>query len=344
MPKATHTNWFNNALQLRGSIIPIVMPRVIIFGLFAIGISFLNQQSSLEGIQLAGTLANNVACNLVLGLLLVFRTNTAYDRFWEGRKAWGDLVVGIRSLLRELQTGLVHLQGEAKLERDRILQYLPAFAICTKLYLQKQPLNQVQNLDTKLKLDETAIAKLRHAQIPPLEILRWLGDFIQKCYENGWLDSSQRSSMNQQLTQLTTSLTTCERIQNTPVPVAYAFFLRVLIVLYCGLLPFSLVGQLHEWTGLSVALISFVLLSVEAIGVEIENPFGNDANDLPLEDICASVALTVDQALIARPYQAVKAPAPVVPIAASASADLPTEPVSSLPVESERSIALASES
>ncbi|MEB3293205.1 MAG: bestrophin family ion channel [Synechococcales bacterium] len=324
MPKANHTHWFNKALQLRGSVIPVVIPRVIIFALFALGISWLDARSPLGDLQLAGTLANNVACNLVLGLLLVFRTNTAYDRFWEGRKAWGDLVVSIRSLLRELQTGLGNLQDDAKLERDRVLKYLPAFTICTQLYLQKQSLSKLATLNAKLKIDEPAIAKLRSAQIPPLEILRWLGDFIQKCCEKGWIDSGQRSSMNEKLNQLTIGLTTCERIQNTPVPVAYAVFLRVLIVLYCALLPFSLVGQLHQWTGLSVALISFVLLSVEAIGVEIENPFGSDANDLPLDELCASVTKTVDSALVARPYQAVKTPAPVVPITASPSQPLDT--------------------
>ena len=92
--------WFNLAFKLQGSVAPIILPRVLIFAGFALGVSVLHYYEPQISLQVLGDLTNNVVFNLVLGLLLVFRTNTAYDRYWEGRKAWGTLVVNIRNLSR----------------------------------------------------------------------------------------------------------------------------------------------------------------------------------------------------------------------------------------------------
>jgi ion channel-forming bestrophin family protein len=297
MTIARNLTWFQLAYQGKGSVLPIVLPRILIFTVLGLGVSVLEWQELLPEVPLFGAMIDNVVCNLVLGLLLVFRTNTAYDRFWDGRQAWGDLVVNVRSLLREMQTGLMQLDSTAGEERDRVLKYLAAFVVCVKLVLRSQSLDGLKNL-----LDESEIAKLKSCKSAPLEILLWVGSYIQQLFDRGILDSNQRYGMNCIVNKLVDGFTTCERIQSTPIPLAYSVYLKRLTVLYCGLVPFNLVGTLHFGTAIVTGLIAFILLSVEEIGNEIEDPFGLDLNDLPLDQICEEVVAGVEGAIVKRPY------------------------------------------
>lgn len=282
-------NWFSTALQLEGSILPAVLPRILMFGGFGVLISILHQTPLNFDFNTWGDLTNNVACNLVLGLLLVFRTNTAYERFWEGRKAWGTLVVNLRNLAREIQIGI--LEDD---EKKQSLQLLVAFAIATKLHLRHQ------KITTELNdwISPAAIAPLASLQNPPLEIIRQISDYLQRAYRHQKMeDANQRWVMNHLLNEVTAGLTSCERISSTPIPVAYAIYLKSLLLLYCIFLPFALVEQLNGWTGFVVAIVSFILLGVEEIANEIEDPFGTDPNDLPLEQICGTIVSNVEETM-----------------------------------------------
>jgi ion channel-forming bestrophin family protein len=282
-------NWFSTALQLEGSIFPAVLPRVLLFGGFGVFVSFLHHASVPFEFRTLGDLTNNVACNLVLGLLLVFRTNTAYERFWEGRKAWGELVVNLRNLAREIQIGIVE-DGEKK----QSLQLLVAFAIATKLHLRHQPI--ADELTALIPPEFTL--KLTPLQNPPLEIIRWISDYLQRSYRNHHMeDGNQRWVMNNLLNEVTAGLTSCERILSTPIPVAYSIYLKSLLLVYCIFLPFGLVERLDWWTGFVVAIVSFILLGVEEIANEIEDPFGTDPNDLPLDQICNTLLSNVEETM-----------------------------------------------
>jgi putative membrane protein len=100
--------------------------------------------------------------------------------------------------------------------------------------------------------------------------------------------------MNVSVNDLLEALTTCERILSTPIPFAYAIYLKRLLLIYCLSLPFQVVNTLHWWTSPVAIIISFVLLGIEEIGTEIENPFGDDANDLPLEEICTTILNNIE--------------------------------------------------
>jgi putative membrane protein len=100
--------------------------------------------------------------------------------------------------------------------------------------------------------------------------------------------------MNSLVNDLLEALTTCERILETPIPLAYAIYLKRLLLIYCFSLPFQIVLTLHWWTSPIAIILSFVLLGIEEIGTEIENPFGEDANDLPLEEICATILNNIE--------------------------------------------------
>jgi putative membrane protein len=120
-------------------------------------------------------------------------------------------------------------------------------------------------------------------------------------YERNCLDVYQLTGMNQLLNSMIDVLGGCERILKTPIPLAYAIHLKQLLLLYCLALPFQMVKDLSWGTGLVVALISFTLFGIEEIGIEIENPFGHDANDLPLDNICAAMQRNIDDLISLSP-------------------------------------------
>jgi putative membrane protein len=136
--------------------------------------------------------------------------------------------------------------------------------------------------------------KLINMNNPPLEIAFWIGDYLQRQHSRNCLNAYQLISIQELLNNLVDNLGACERILKTPMPLAYSIHLKQLLLLYCLLLPFQMVQSLEWWTGAVVALVSFTLFGIEAIGLEIENPFGYDANDLPLDAICHAMKRNMD--------------------------------------------------
>jgi putative membrane protein len=166
-----------------------------------------------------------------------------------------------------------------------VMRLLVAFAIATKLHLRDEPVDD----ELQKSIPASQPFRIVNPNNPPLDIAFWVGDYLQQQYQHHCLNAHQLETMQKLLDSLVDSLGGCERILRTPMPLAYAIHLKQLLLIYCLLLPFQLVQSLHWFTGLIVALISFTLLGIEEIGVEIENPFGYDANDLPLDRLCASM-------------------------------------------------------
>ncbi len=279
--KSSRYQWFRAALQLDGSVIIEVMPRVIVCGLFGIVISFLYSQKW----QVSLPFLSTVIPNIVLGLLLVFRTNTAYDRFWEGRRVWGVLVNSIRNMTRQMLCSITELNPMDRANKVRHVHLLAAFVISTKLKLRHEPIGD----ELRPFLSAVQYQKLQTMNNPPLEIAFWLSAYLQQQFQNGLIRSVNLNIIMLRLNDCVDALGACERIQRTPIPLAYSIHLKQLLLIYCLSLPFQLVGQLGWFTGLVVALISFTLLGVEEIGLQIEDPFGRDANDLPLDLICQTM-------------------------------------------------------
>jgi len=282
--------WFNLAFKLQGSVAPIILPRVLIFAGFAFLVSLFHYYEPQISLKVFGDLTNNVVFNLVLGLLLVFRTNAAYDRYWEGRKAWGSLVVNIRNLSRLMQIS-TNCDEQGKPQREKSIKLLTAFAIATKRHLRSEMIEQ--DLDNLLSEEE--IIKLRNVKHAPLELTLWLGDYLQKQVQRDRIDTNYFVTMNSHINALVEGLTSCERILKTPLPPAYCIYLKRLILIYCIGLPFHLVIETDWLAAIAVGLVSFILLGVEQIGNEIENPFGHDFNDLPIDEICEGLTANVEQ-------------------------------------------------
>ena len=136
---------------------------------------------------------------------------------------------------------------------------------------------------------------------PPLEIAFWIGDYLQQQYEKQAIDSYQLTAMFKLLDTMVDVLGACERILKNPIPLAYTIHLKQLVLLYCLTLPFQFVEELGWMTAPIVALISFTILGIEAIGIEIEDPFGYDANDLPLDQICYTMDRNIEDLITLDP-------------------------------------------
>jgi putative membrane protein len=162
-----------------------------------------------------------------------------------------------------------------------------------KLHLRGQaPDRQLASLVTAPQF-----ARLQTLQNPPLQIALWLAEYLQEQQTAGRLHPYQLTTCMESLDGLVSSLGGCERILKTPMPLAYSIHLKQLLMLYCLALPFQMVASVGWITPLLVGLISFAVFGIEEIGIEIENPFGDDANDLPLDAICRTMAQNIEDLL-----------------------------------------------
>ena len=283
--------WLEIAFQLDGSVVKTILPRILFFSSFAALVCLSkNWQNKPEFFIHIGDLTSNVVYNLVLGLLLVFRTNASYERFWDGRKSLGMLVVNIRNLSRFIRLSIPEKDGEDRAKKAAILKLLVAFAVATKLQLRGEAADD----ELKALLNEKQAVEIESAKRLSLQIALWIGEYFQQQLKFGKIDSSQRVEMNDLLNNMVEGLSSCERIAKTPLPVAYRIYLKRLILIYCLGLPFNLIQKMHWWAIPVTAIVSFILLGLEEVGKELENPFLYGVNDLPVNALCQNIATDVE--------------------------------------------------
>lgn len=280
-------SWFQLAIKVKGSVIPEVMPRVILCSGLGLLISALNSY----GLPLPTKVFTHLIFpDLVLGLLLVFRTNTAYDRFWEGRKLWGTLVNTVRNFARQIWVMVPAQTMDDTIEKTATLKLLVAFSVAIKLHLRGEPVNsEIYNL-----ISPEQYAKLQTVNHSPLEIAFWIGDYLERQHQRHLIHTYQFMALQKLLDTMVDVLGACERILKTPIPMAYQIHLQQILLLYCLILPFQLINNLGLVTGFVVGIISFTLLGIEEIARQIENPFGYDDNDLQLDSICETMLINIE--------------------------------------------------
>ncbi len=293
MPSSEKISWLQIAFLLKGSVIQSIYQRVIACGLFGVLVSMLYHLK----LPVSHPWTEGVIPSIVLGLLLVFRTNTAYERFWEGRKVWGNIVNDVRNLARRVWVTVDERILESRDNKMEVLRLIVAFAVATKIHLRGESVNN----ELETLMPTARYLTLKTMNNPPLEIAFWIEDYLQLQYNLNCINSYQLIAMQELLNSLVDCLGACERILKTPIPLAYTIHLKQVLLVYCFLIPFELVEGLGWWTGLSVALISFTLFGVEAIALEIENPFGYDPNDLPLDTICNTMKRNIEDLMTLTP-------------------------------------------
>ena len=228
---------------------------------------------------------------LVISLLLVFRTNTAYDRWWEGRKLWGSLVNNSRNLAIKLS---VILQDDAAEERTFFRKIIPAFAYALHNHLKKER--------TRIELFETdarhpIFQNIDNTKHNPNQVALLMFQHLDAMYRSKKIDGNQLIILNAEFQSFTEICGACERIKNTPIPYSYSVFLKKFIFFYIMTLPFGYVFSLGYYVIPVVGFIFYVLASLELIAEEIEDPFGSDANDLPTELISLNIHKHVGELL-----------------------------------------------
>ena len=269
--------WFSHFFQIRGSLLREITGRVTLCVLWAAGVVWVDLQWLNVGIpSLLHTLLG-----AALSLLLVFRTNASYDRFWEGRKLWGGIVNETRNLIRG---AVVHLANEPDL-LHRLTRWTAVFPWSA--------MNELRGVDGlgpySDRIPQADRIRAVSAQHTPLAVACEMSECLAEAHRRGAISDVVMMALDQNIQLLIDYVGGCERIRKTPLPFAYAVHLRRSMVLYCFTLPFAMVEAFGWLTVLDVAFISYVFFGIEEIGVEIEGPFGHDANDLPLEDICETI-------------------------------------------------------
>jgi putative membrane protein len=222
----------------------------------------------------------------VISLLLVFRTNTAYDRWWEGRKKWGEIVNDTRNLAVKLSSILLENDDRAYFSR----------MISNFVFAMKEQLRNGVDLD-ELELTREEKVDLSSQLHIPSAISALLYKKVKQLRKEGKLTDFDFLSIDKNLNGLLDSMGACERIKKTPIPYSYSLFLKKFIFIYVTTLPFAFVNLFGYYSALIATFVFYVLVSMEVLAEEIEDPFGEDDNDLPTDDIALQIKNTVSQLL-----------------------------------------------
>ncbi|TWI00630.1 putative membrane protein [Flavobacterium tiangeerense] len=218
----------------------------------------------------------------VISLLLVFRTNTAYDRWWEGRKLWGSLVNNSRNFAIKLS---VMLNDKEDLEYFK--KWIPMYATVLDEHLK--------DIETSKELFDDAIFEIDHEKHKPNQVAKLLFQKINELYKRNVISGDQLIVLNEEVKSFTEICGACERIKNTPIPYSYSAFLKKFIFFYVMTLPFGYSFSLGYYVVPVVIFIFYVLASLELIAEEIEDPFGTDENDLPTPKIAANIKKHIEE-------------------------------------------------
>lgn len=222
----------------------------------------------------------------VLSLLLVFRTNTAYDRWWEGRKKWGELVNNSRNLGIKISSMI-----EDKDTRDFFSRMIPNYAFSMKEHLRG---NVIIN---ELELTEEETAEISKVDHKPSFIAFKMYKKLNDLKISGDLTQEEFLSIDNNLKTFSDIIGACERIKNTPIPYSYSLFLKKFIFAFVTTLPLGFVVSFGYYTALIAVFIFYVLVSMEVLAEEIEDPFGKDANDLPTDELAVKIRANVKEIL-----------------------------------------------
>lgn len=286
------STWLDLAIDLRSSVIRAVWRRVVAIMIFALLITIAYHNGlAVNQPTLAGLIPG-----VVLGLLLVFRTNTAYERFWEGCKIWYNLLSASRILCRNIWILVPVNNPEDLRKKVSNIRLVVLLIIAIKLNLRNEDLSD-RNFQKIITQEQ--YWQLKEVKNIPIRIINWIAEYFGELYDErtdkvNIIANRSFIELNRSLDQITMLFGDCQRILDTPLPRPYSIHLKHLLLLYCFALPFQFVQQLDWFTIPTVGIISFALLGIEDIGLEIENPFGYDLNDLPLDRFCRELQAEVE--------------------------------------------------
>ncbi len=281
-----YPNWLRMMLVIRGSVILDIAPQLIVTIGFAASITVLRSSLLVDRVHL--TFVPFSLIGLTLAIFLGFRNNTSYARYWEARMLWGTVLNDTRALARQALT-LVDDASDAPSFVNRLIAFTHA--------LRHQLRGTDAANDLARLLPEQDCARLTNVRYKPAMLLVMAGEWLREQRRRGVLSDPLAQAMEAPMCRLGDALGGCERIAGTPIPFTYAVIIHRTVYLYCLLLPFGLVDSIGGMTPLVVGFVAYTFFALEALSAEIEEPFGIQPNDLPLDALCQGIEATLLETL-----------------------------------------------
>jgi putative membrane protein len=263
-----------------------LLPSLILIGIYTAGIVYL--VNDYWQFNFVSTTEVHSILGIVLGLFLVFRMNSAYDRWWEGRVQWGNLVVTSRNLAYKLNA---YIPADDSANRDWLKMMITNFPLAMKEHLRGGVKFEELRFPNE-KIEEV----LRSSYGVPGAIVGLIYERLNVLIKSGSISGEQLITIDKELSVFSVVLGSCERIRNTPIPYSYSMYLKKFIFTFLITLPFAFVTEFEYFTIPIVMFLFFILVSIELIAEEIEDPFGNDENDLPTNELTFTIMRDVSKA------------------------------------------------
>ena len=285
-----YTFW-REAISIKGSVTPIVIFNVFVFGLIAALICVVDHYiEEVFQVNLGLEVGPHEIAGAALGLLLILRTNAGYDRWWEGRTLWGGIVNQSRNLaLESLAYG-----PKDKAWCTELITWVKAFPYAAKSSLRSEKeLGKFEQLLGKSEAD-----KLIASSHMPFYVLLKIAVLLRSALDKGVLNSFAFAQMERERSLLMDHIGACERILKTPLPFVYSVKIRRFVAIFLITLPFALLHQMEtDWlVPLVIMLVSYPLVSLDQIGIELQNPFYKSSlNHLPLDEIAEGIEKTINE-------------------------------------------------
>lgn len=291
--------WLGLVFTYRGSALQRVKLRLLAVFLVACVVTVARDRFGLPHTTL--TALPFTLVGFALGIFLGFRTNTSYDRFWEGRRLWGQLVNESRTFARQAFVFLTPPPSagadadDESIERRRheLVRRTIAFVHALRMHLR----DGIDWTELAQYLPAAEIEALKAHRNVPIAILQATGLRLRDAAQLGVIHTYHLPVLDQTLAAMTNIQGGCERIKQTPIPHSYTVLIHSIVALYCFGLPFGLVDTLHNWTPAVVLIVAYAFLGLDAVGDEIEDPFGTDVNDLPLSALSRNIEINLLQAM-----------------------------------------------
>jgi putative membrane protein len=287
MIKYNPKTWFKHIFSLKHSdTFTKLWKELIAIGLLTLGIAYL-EVTFVENTEPLNSLMQVYSLvGFALSLLLVFRTNTAYDRWWEGRKKWGELVNNSRNLSLKIST-LAKDNDDRAYFRRMISNF--AFAM-------KEHLREGVALD-QLDLTAKELQEIESFDHKPNYILKGLYTRLEVLKQTGALSEQNYIVVDTNMKSFSDIIGACERIKNTPIPYSYSVFFKKFIFLYVTTLPLAFVNSFGYYSSIVSIFVFYILVSMEILAEEIEDPFGTDDNDLPTDGLSEKIKSNIHEIL-----------------------------------------------
>ena len=281
-------SWFVHILSFHKSdTIRILWKEIVLMALLTTLISYLELNYLPSNSWHKELMAVYSLVGFVLSLLLVFRTNTGYDRWWEGRKKWGEMVNNTRNLAIKIATSEA-FSNDDKVYFSRMIPNL--------VYAMKEHLREGVKIE-ELNINEDERKTLETKEHKVNYITQLLYKRVAKAKNENKLTNEEYIVIDINLKSFADINGACERIKNTPIPYSYSLFLKKFIFIYVTTMPLAFVASFEYWSVLITTFVFYVLVSMEILAEEIEDPFGKDDNDLPTDDLCLKIKNNVEEIL-----------------------------------------------